>query len=317
MAMRARSWLMPSLASLAVLVLSVNGACPQAQKAVAKPAAVVDGIPISLAEVEAILKQGGPTATALTDVQRKQLQMEAVGMLIDDLLMQRFLRRSGPRVEQAQVDKKITELAASLKQQGKTLADFYKETGQTKDQLITNIVNMLQWTAYVKEHLTEADIKRYYEENRDFFDRVAVRASHIVLRLSPSASPGEREQVRAQLQALRQEILSSKLDFAEAAKKYSQCTSAPGGGDIGYFPRKLAVEEPFAKAAFALKVGEISDVVETDYGLHLIRVTDRKPGQPSDYNKIKDEVRELCTEEMRLAILAQQRKAAHIEINLP
>jgi peptidyl-prolyl cis-trans isomerase C len=315
--MRARSWLVPSLASIAVLVLLVNGACTQLQKAEAKPAAVVDGTPISMAEVEAVLKQGGPTATALTDVQRKQLQMEAVGMLIDDLLMERFLRRSGPRIEPAEVEKKLAELETSLKQQGKTLADFYKESGQTKEQLVTNIVTMLQWTAYVKQRLTEADIKQYYEANRDFFDRVAVRASHIVLRVAPNASPGEREQARAQLRALRQEILSNKIDFAAAARKYSQCTSAPSGGDIGYFPRKLAVEEAFAKAAFALKVGEVSDVVESDYGLHLIKVTDRKPGQPSDYNKIKDEVRELCTEEMRMAILAQQRKAAHIEINLP
>jgi peptidyl-prolyl cis-trans isomerase C len=302
---------------MAVLVLGVNGARTQLQKAARKPAAVVDGTSISMAEVEAVLKQGGPTATALTDAQRKQLQMEAVGMLIDDLLMEHFLRRNGPRIEQAEVDKKLAELEASLKQQGKSLADFYKESGQTKEQLVSNLVNMLQWATYVKQHLTEADIKRYYEANRDFFDRVAVRASHIVLRVASNASPGEREQARSQLQALRQEILSNKIDFAQAAKKYSQCTSASSGGDIGYFPRKLAVEEAFAKAAFALKVGEVSDVVESDYGLHLIKVTDRKPGQPSDYNKIKDEVRELCAEEMRMAILAQQRKAAHIEINLP
>ena len=138
-----------------------------------------------------------------------------------------------------------------------------------------------------------------------------------MLRVASSASPGEREQVRGRLQTLRQEIVSGKIDFAEAAKKYSQCTSAPNGGDVGYFPRKLAVEEAFAKAAFALKVGDISDVVETDYGMHLVKVTDRKPGQPSDYTKIKDEVRELCIEEMRLAVLAQQRKTAHVEIYLP
>jgi peptidyl-prolyl cis-trans isomerase C len=301
---------------MAVLALLVNGARTQLLKPAAKPAARVDGTDISMAEVEAILKQGGPTATTLTEVQRKQLQMEAVAMLIDDLLMERFLRKNGPRVQQAEIDKKLAELEKGLNQQGKSLDDFYKESGQTKAQLCLNIVNMLQWAAYVKENLTEADIKRYYEQNRDFFDRVAVRASHIVLRISPGASEGEREQARSQLRALRQEIVSNKIDFAEAAKQYSQCTSAPNGGDIGYFPRKLAVEEAFGKAAFALKVGEVSDVVETDYGLHLIKVTDRKPGQASDYNKIKDEVRELCIEEMRLAVLAQQRKAAHIEINL-
>jgi parvulin-like peptidyl-prolyl isomerase len=315
--MRAQSWLVQTLAGLVALVVLVNGARAQLLRPATKPAAIVDGTAITMAEVEGVLKQAGPTATPLTEAQRKQLQVEAVGMLIDDLLMEKFLRKSGPRIDPADVNKKVDELEASLKQQGKTLADFYKESGQSEAQLRTNIANMLQWAAYVKEHLTEADIKRYYDENRDFFDRIAVRASHIVLRVSSSASEGERQQVRGRLQALRQEIVSGKIDFADAAKKCSQCTSAPGGGDIGYFPRKLAVEEAFAKVAFALKVDEVSDVVETDYGMHLIKVTDRKPGQPSEYNKIKDEVRELCIEEMRMTMLAQQRKAAHIEINLP
>jgi parvulin-like peptidyl-prolyl isomerase len=313
--MTARSWLVKSLVSMAALAVLANpgGAKPQQTKV----AAVVDGTQISMAEVENVLKQAGPTATPLTDMQRKQLQLEAVGMLIDDLLLEQFLRKNAPQVSVPEVDKKVSELAASLKQQGKTLADFYKESGQSEAQLRTNVLNMLRWAAYVKANLTEADVQRYYAESRDFFDRVAIRASHIVLRVSANASPGEREQIRARLQALRQEIMGGKTDFAEAAKKYSQCTSAPNGGDIGYFPRKLAVEEPFAKAAFALKVGDISDVVETDYGMHLIKVTDRKPGQPADYNKIKDEVRELCAEEKRLQVLAKQRKAAHIEIYLP
>jgi parvulin-like peptidyl-prolyl isomerase len=317
MAMGARSGLVQGLAGLAILAVGVNAAPTQPQPSVSKPAAVVDGTPITMAEVDNILKQGGPTATALTDAQRKQLQLEAVGMLIDDLLMEKFLRQNAPRIDPAEVNKKFAELQESLKQQGKSMNAFYKESGQNELQVRTNLVNMLQWAAYVKNHLTEADLQRYYEQNRDFFDHVSVRASHIVLRAPAGSSNPEREQARARLQALRQEIVSGKLDFAEAAKKYSQCTSAPEGGDIGYFPRKLAVEEPFAKAAFALKVGEVSDVVETDYGVHLIKVTDRKPGQPSDYNKVKDEVRELCIEEMRLAVLAQQRKAAHIEINLP
>lgn len=315
--MRARSWLVQSLASLAVLAILVNGASAQPVRPATKPAAVVDGTTISMAEVENVMKQAGPTATPLTDMQRKQLQLEAVGMLIDDVLMEQFLKQHAPQISVAEVEKKVAELTASLKQQSKSLDDFCKESDQSEAQLRTNILNMLRWAAYVKEHLTEADLQRFYEGSRDFFDRVAVRASHIVLRISSGASPGEREQIRARLQALRQEIVSGKTDFAEAAKKFSQCTSAANGGDVGYFPRKLAVEEAFAKAAFALKVGDISNVVETDYGMHLIKVTDRKPGQPSEYAKIKDEVRELCIEEMRLAVVAQQRKTAHIEIYLP
>jgi parvulin-like peptidyl-prolyl isomerase len=315
--MSRQTWSLLSLGSLAVVLVLAGGPLAVAQVPANKPVAVVDGTKITMAEVDAILKQSGPSATPLTEVQRRQMQMEALGMLIDDFLMQRFLHKNGPRVDPADVNKRFTELKDSLKTQGKTLEDFYKESGQNEARLRGNIVNMIQWAEFVKAHLTEADIKHYYDENRDFFDRVGVRASHIVLRLPPTASENEREATRTKLQAIRQDIVSGKIDFAEAAKKYSQCTSAPNGGDIGYFPRKLAVDESFGKAAFALKVGELSDIVQTDYGMHLIKVTDRKPGQPSDYAKIKDEVRELCIEEMRLALLAEQRKAAHVEINLP
>src|SRR5262249_35178493 len=155
----------------------------------------------------------------------------------------------------------------------------------------------------VKTRVSDADLKRYYDENKDFFDQVTVRASHIVIRVPATGDPAkiaaDREAARAKLLALRQEIVAGKLDFAEADKKHSQCSSAPNGGDLGYFRRKWMLEESLAKTAFGLKVGEVSDVVQSDYGMHLIKVTDRKPGQPSEYEKIKDDVREFYVEEMR------------------
>jgi peptidyl-prolyl cis-trans isomerase C len=310
-------WSLRVLASAAILSIPANSALAQAQPEESKPVAVVDGTQITMAEVEAVVKMAGPSPTPLTDAQKKQMRMEAVAMLIDDILMQQFLRKNGPPVDPHELNKKIAELEESLKKQNKTMQDFFKETGQSEAQLRVNILNMLQWNAFVKQRISDDDVKRYYDENKDYFDRVMVRASHIVTRLSPNASDSEREAVRAKLKAMHDEIVSGKLDFAEAAKKHSQCSSAPNGGDIGYFPRKMAVEEPFARAAFSIKVGEVSDVVQTDYGMHLIKVTDRKPGQPSDFNKVKDEVREMCMEEIRMALLAQQRKSAHVEINLP
>ena len=74
--------------------------------------------------------------------------------------------------------------------------------------------------------------------------------------------------------------------------KNSQCPSAPRGGDLDFIARKWMVEEPFAKAAFAMKVGDLSDIVTTDYGLHLILVTDRKAGTPTTFEQVADEVRE-------------------------
>src|SRR5260370_38042103 len=122
----------------------------------------------------------------------------------------------------------------------------------------------------------------------------------MVFRIPGKAKPAEMEERRARLEKLRQEIVSGKVDFAEAARKYSQCPSSQDGGNIGYFFRKYTVQEPIARAAFALKVGDISEVVQSDYGLHLIKVTDRKAnGPPSDFEKIKEkeQVREACAME--------------------
>jgi peptidyl-prolyl cis-trans isomerase C len=245
------------------------------------------------------------------------MQQEALTMLIDDQLMRDFLRKKGPATDQQEVNRQMTELVEGLKKDKKSLEDFLKEQNQTEAQLRADITGWLQWNAFVKQQVTDAELKKYYDESKDFFDRVVVRASHIVLRVSPNASEDERKAVKAKLQGWRQEITEGKVDFVKAAKDHSQCTSAPNGGDIGFFPRKLAVEEPFAKAAFALKVGDISDVVQTDFGYHLIKVTDRKAGTPSEFNKIKEEVRELFVEELRVLILAEQRQTAKVEVNLP
>jgi peptidyl-prolyl cis-trans isomerase C len=77
------------------------------------------------------------------------------------------------------------------------------------------------------------------------------------------------------------------------------------------------VDEAFARAAFALPVGQVSDVVQSEYGLHLIKVTDRKPGQASDYTKIEEQVQQIYAWDLRQSIIAQMRKTAKIEVNLP
>lgn len=281
-----------------------------------KAAAVVNGETIPLADVEMILKVRQPKTPVPAD-QPEQARHDVVELLVDDLLLQQFLRKQGPKVEKAEVEKKVAELSASLKAQGKTLVEFYRESGQTETQLKTNILNMLQWSAYVREKLSDDDLRRYFEENHDFFDQVVVRASHIVYRFRPGITDEEKQAAKTKLTDLRADIVAGKTEFVEAAKKHSQCPSAPGGGDIGWFPRKWAVDENFAKTAFALQVGDLSDVVQSDYGLHLIKVTDRKVGQPADFEKMKEDIREVAAEELRQSILAAERKSAKIEIKLP
>jgi len=235
--MSMRNWKMPALVSTMILALVAVRAPAQGPADQGKPAAVVDGTPISMTELEAVLKQAPPSPTPLTDSQKKHMRDEALMMMVDDILLQQFLRNNGPQVDPNEVPKKIAELEVGLKKQNKILQDFLKETGQSEAQLRMSVLSMLQWEAFVKQHLTDDDVKKYYLESKDFFDRTAVRASHIVIRIPSTASSTEREAAKAKLAALKQEIEAGRIDFAEAAKKQSQCTSAPNGGDIGYFPR--------------------------------------------------------------------------------
>jgi len=282
-----------------------------------RPAATVNGEVITFAQLEPMLKVYGSVTLELPEAQRRELQREALASLIDELLLDQFLRKYVPPASSVEVNRKMAELASGLKKNKQSLADFCRESHQTEAQIRVNLTLSLRWAAYASQHVGDAELQRYYNEFQDFFNRVTVRASHIVLRVGPKTSPSEKNAAQAKLLDLRNQIVSGKLDFAAAARMYSQCPTATTGGDVGSFPRKFVVDENFARAAFAMQVGEISGVVQTDFGLHLIKVTERKPGQPSDFSKIKNDVKEIYLDDMRLSILAQLRKEAKIEIHLP
>jgi peptidyl-prolyl cis-trans isomerase C len=280
-----------------------------------KTVATVNGEAITAAQLEPLLKQAGPIPAGMPEAQRRELYREAMAILIDDMLLTQFLKKHVTPASAEAVDKQMKELVEGLKQKKMTLADLCKESSMTETQIREDIARDLQWNGYVEKLVTEADLKTYYDGYKDFFDKVAVRASHIVRRVNVQTPVAEREAERKKLQEVRQQILAGKLDFAAAAKQHSQCPSANNGGDIGHFPRKFVVDEGFARVAFSMKVGEVSDVVETAFGMHLIKVTERKPGTPSDFNKIKGEVREFYTEDMRMNLLARLRKEARVDIH--
>jgi peptidyl-prolyl cis-trans isomerase C len=331
--MDGKKWTARSLAGAALLACVAGRGTAQTQPAsatitspaakakapaAAKPPAVVNGEVIPQSEFDLALKQVGQSAVALPEDKLKQARMDVLALLIDDVLMNQFLVKYAQPAPKSEVDQRIAELMAGLQKQNKSLADFLRETSQTEATLRADIGHRLQWELYAKGRISDDVTEKYYKENKDFFDGVTVRASHIVLRVPPTASEAEKAAARKRLQDLHAQVVANKLDFAEAAKQYSQCPTGPNGGDLGFFPRKWVVDEAFAKAAFALKVGEVSDVVQTDYGLHLIKLAERKPGAtPSDYAKMKEVVREVAMEEYRQAVLAHQRKTAKIEINLP
>ena len=131
--------------------------------------------------------------------------------------------------------------------------------------------------------VNEDDLRTYYKEN---LTRLAAkeerRASHILINAAKDAPAADRDQAKARAQELLSQVRKSPASFAEVAKKSSQDSgSAPAGGDLNFFGRGAMVK-PFEDAVFAMKKGEISDVVESDFGYHIILLTDIKtPRQPS------------------------------------
>lgn len=131
--------------------------------------------------------------------------------------------------------------------------------------------------------LNEDDLRSYYKENLDrLAGKEERRASHILVNASKDASAADREKAKARATQLLEQVRKTPSSFADVAKKSSDDTgSAIAGGDLGFFARGAMVK-PFETAVFGLKKGEISDVVETDFGYHIIQLIDIKtPRQPS------------------------------------
>ena len=139
--------------------------------------------------------------------------------------------------------------------------------------------------------ISEADLKTYYEQNvQRLGGQEERRASHILIAAAKTAPAAEREKAKARAEELLAAVKKAPDSFAELAKKNSQDPgSAPNGGDLDFFARG-AMTKPFEEAAFALKKGEISPLVETEFGYHIIRVTDVKAPKQRTFDELKPEL---------------------------
>ena len=116
-----------------------------------------------------------------------------------------------------------------------------------------------------------------------------IHASHILVKVEPTAAKKEKAKARKRIQKIEKKLKKGE-DFGVLAKKYSEGPSATKGGDLGFFGRGQMVK-PFEEAAFALSPGKVSGIVETKFGYHLIKVTDKKPATAIAFDKVKDKLK--------------------------
>ena len=215
---------------------------------------------------------------------------------LDHLIDEELVIQASNEMEIPDIEKKIDEHIKSMKEtypSEERFKEHLAKKGLTSEGLRDSVGRMIAVDAYLSKkgllnpEIPEADIQKYYEGNKANFRREeSVKVRHILIGLAADAKPEEREQKREKAEKIRKAILDGR-DFSEAAKEYSDCNSASGGGDLGYIQKKYMPEE-FDRVAFSLKQGEVSEVVQTKFGFHLLEVTDKKPDGIVPYEEIRD-----------------------------
>jgi peptidyl-prolyl cis-trans isomerase C len=293
------------LTAVAICLLVVLLALPLVKGPPENRVAVVDGSSITKAdfdrEVSLVEERLMDTGKPLIDSQLSKLKKEVLEQLIDRQLLYQESQRKGIRVTQAEVDEKLE----AMKKNFSTEADFesvLKKANLSEVELKSQIERGLAIDEFItgkfveKVTLSEDEVKAYYESNpKSFKQQEQVRASHILIKASPQEDRSTRTSARMKIEKIQQKLRNGE-DFAALAKEFSQCPSGSKGGDLGYFTQGQ-MAKPFEDAAFALMPGEISDVVETTFGYHLIKVNDKTPETVMAFDDIKDGLKRYLTQQ--------------------
>jgi peptidyl-prolyl cis-trans isomerase C len=176
-----------------------------------------------------------------------------------------------------QFDSRLTELGMDREKFNSRLASQMK------------IDKLLEMETSSMEAPSGEEVKEYYDSHSAQFEQPEqVKASHILMKLEEDADQETRKQKREKLEAILQDIRNG-ASFSEQASLYSEGPSKSKGGDLGFF-RRADMVAPFSEAAFALEVGEVSDIVETRYGYHIIKVTDRKKAHTVPFAEVEERI---------------------------
>ncbi len=172
---------------------------------------------------------------------------------------------------------------------------FLKKKDVTTEQIKKDIHRGMAINKFLEEKIvndikvTEDDAKKYFEENKEKYKRPElVKASHIIMLLTKDDDEAKVAETNKRMDEILAKVKAGG-DFAELAKEFSEGPSAPQGGELGLFPRGSMVKE-FEEAAFALKTGETSGIVRSHFGLHIIKVTDKKEAGIPEYGEVKEKL---------------------------
>jgi len=274
------------------------------------------------------------------DEHKEMARKEIMAHLIEQTLIDQYLTAIKVVAEEKEVDALIAELKAELVMAKKNYITELEAMMLTEAEFRVEVTAQMKWEKFVKQQGTDVALKQLFESSPDVFDGTMVRVRHVLM--NPGTDEAKIKDANQKLLGIKQVVqqeatkvvaaLPATADalakeqaraqkteelFSAYAKQYSACPSKKDGGDLNYFPRSGAMVEPFAKAAFAAKPGEMTDVVITEFGYHMILVTGRKQGTAKKFEDVKEDVRMLYAMRLREAVITQMKKTAQITMTPP
>jgi peptidyl-prolyl cis-trans isomerase C len=281
----------------------------QAQDKDSKAVVTVNGEKITEATVNEelnkrieVMKQrmGGQ---AMPEAQKQQMRKRVVDMMVDQVLLEQKLKAKNLSVSDEKVMDEIKKIAG---QQGQSMEDVEKEIqqwGMTLNDLKSQLRMKLMMDALIEAESKDAvataeDVKKFYDENPQHFDQPEqVKASHILIKVDPEATPEAKAEAKKKLEDILKQVKEGG-DFAALAKEHSACPSGAQGGDLGSFGRGQMVKE-FEEVAFSMKPGDVSGIVETQFGYHIIKVTEKKEAGKVPFDEVKEQIEAYLTQQKR------------------
>ncbi|MBT3228307.1 MAG: hypothetical protein HOD43_12600 [Candidatus Marinimicrobia bacterium] len=259
---------------------------------------LIDGVAAIVGE-KAILYSEVDQVTQLFAMQAKlpsysspdviqQLRIRALDELLNQQVLLEYARQETIEVEDRSVQMQLEQSLQNIELQYGSLrkaaeafgVDHYKIKSYYEDQIRTNLlVEQVKMELFNGVRVSRREVEDFYEVWQDSFPAKNPQVDFSILSLSVELGPDKLDQLRSQLLGIKQDIESGKITFVDAATQYSKDPgSAANGGSLGLVGRGVFVK-PFEEAAYALKVGEMSAIVETQFGLHLLRLDDKQGDQ--------------------------------------
>jgi peptidyl-prolyl cis-trans isomerase C len=270
-----------------------------------KKVAIVNGTPIVQSDLdrgmEGVIQRRARSGAPMDEEQLKTIRMD----VLNNLINRELLNQESKKQKIAVTDQEVNDRLSKIKQRFKDDAEFKEmltkmkiTEAQIKVQLKEDLAiqTLIDKQVVEKINVTEQDSQAYYDTHPEAFKQPEqLKASHILVKVDPKDDPAQKAEALKKIESV-QAKLKAGGDFATLAKELSDCPSKEKGGDLGYFAKGQMVK-PFEDAALALKPGETSGVVETQFGYHIIKLAELKPEGIMPYADVKDQLSQYLKQE--------------------